>query len=302
MATLDVPSSPSDTIRPQRRRDTDSSGISEDDVAALRSADIDIDGSNHDTTKTSLPSFSIDPSESSSKPQSSAPSNSAAPKGRGITMSSLRSLLGVPATPATAATSSSAASSSSNGSLATPLRPAVKSNGAGLLGVPPSTTARTAPPGIGGASGASLTPGRINVTDGEDGRTLLTSEIAPKRKKVVLEPGCSALDWARTKQEILAKRMQAGPQSMAMKRITKEELKKHNTREDAWSAFQGKVYDLTPYLKFHPGGKQELMRVAGRDGTRLFSECVVTEDIQKILSDSYLLIQCLHILGLILTQ
>lgn len=282
MATLDVPSSPSGTIRPQRRRDTDSSGISEDDVAALRSADIDIDGSsqsqnNHESNKTSLPSFSIDTSEPSSKLQASAPSNTAAPKGKGITRSSLRNILGVPATAATAATSSlsSASTSSSNGSLAPPSRPAAKSNGAGLLGVPPSTTARTAPPGVGGASGASLTPNRMNAPDGEDGRTLLTSEIAPKRKKVVLEPGCSALDWARTKQEILAKRMQSGPQGMAMKRITKEELKKHNTREDAWSAFQGKVYDLTPYLKFHPGGKQELMRVAGRDGTRLFSEFLV---------------------------
>lgn len=32
----------------------------------------------------------------------------------------------------------------------------------------------------------------------------------------------------------------------------------------------GKVYDMAPYLAFHPGGEDELMRVAGRDGTRLF--------------------------------
>lgn len=283
MATLDVPSSPSGTIRPQRRRDTDSSGISEDDVAALRSVEIEIDGNSqsHNKQETSLPSFSIDPSDPSPKVQPSAPSNPSVEKGRGITMSSLRSLLGVPATPVTAANSSPqngvsspSTASKPNTSLAPPSKPATKSNGAGLLGVPPSTTARTAPPGVGGASGASLSVDKMNGSNGEDGRTLLTSEIAPKRKKVVLDPGCSALDWARTKQEVLAKRLQGGPQNMAMKRITKEELKKHNTREDAWSAFQGKVYDLTPYLKFHPGGKQELMRVAGRDGTRLFSECI----------------------------
>ena len=284
MATLDVPSSPSGTIRPQRRRDTNSSGVSEDDIAALRSAEIDIDGisqsqDKNETSRTPLPSFSIDPSESSAKSKLPSASNATAPKGKGISMSSLRSLLGAPATQATATTSTTQngvslpSSSTSNGSLAPPTRPAAKLNGTGLLGVPPSTTARTAPPGIGGASGASLSAGRLIATNGEDGRMLLTSEIAPKRKKVVLEPGCSALDWARTKQEILAKRMQGGPQNMAMKRITKEELKKHNTREDAWSAFQGKVYDLTAYLRFHPGGKQELMRVAGRDGTRLFSEC-----------------------------
>jgi len=47
-------------------------------------------------------------------------------------------------------------------------------------------------------------------------------------------------------------------------------LKKHNKREDAWTALQGRVYNITPYLPFHPGGVDELMRVAGRDGTRLF--------------------------------
>lgn len=49
-------------------------------------------------------------------------------------------------------------------------------------------------------------------------------------------------------------------------------LKQHNKRDDAWAAFNGKVYNITPYLSFHPGGEKELMRVAGRDGTKLFGE------------------------------
>jgi len=53
-------------------------------------------------------------------------------------------------------------------------------------------------------------------------------------------------------------------------RITPSELREHRTREDAWAAFRGKVYNITPYLPFHPGGEKELMRVAGRDGTKLF--------------------------------
>ena len=43
--------------------------------------------------------------------------------------------------------------------------------------------------------------------------------------------------------------------------------------EDAWTAIQGKVYNITPYIRFHPGGQDTLMRVAGRDGTRLFCTC-----------------------------
>lgn len=57
-------------------------------------------------------------------------------------------------------------------------------------------------------------------------------------------------------------------------RIPPSVLKKHNTKEDAWSAFHGKVYNITPYILFHPGGEKELMRVAGRDGTKLFSEFI----------------------------
>lgn len=53
-------------------------------------------------------------------------------------------------------------------------------------------------------------------------------------------------------------------------RIPPSVLKQHNKRADAWSAFNGKVYNITPYLSFHPGGERELMRVAGRDGTKLF--------------------------------
>lgn len=53
-------------------------------------------------------------------------------------------------------------------------------------------------------------------------------------------------------------------------RIPPSVLKLHNKKDDAWSAINGKVYNLTPYLPYHPGGERELMRVAGRDGTKLF--------------------------------
>ncbi|KAN0062606.1 hypothetical protein ACQY0O_005139 [Thecaphora frezii] len=120
--------------------------------------------------------------------------------------------------------------------------------GGGGLAVPPTTTAASAPPGVGGASGASLA--------GQGG----------KRKKVALAPGCSPLDWARLKSST---DLRGGVTQLL--RITPSELKRHNQRHDAWSAFYGKVYNLTPYLRFHPGGEDDLMRVAGRDGTRLFA-------------------------------
>lgn len=36
--------------------------------------------------------------------------------------------------------------------------------------------------------------------------------------------------------------------------------------------FAGKVYNITPYLRFHPGGKEDLMKGAGKDCTILFDE------------------------------
>ncbi|KAK1925619.1 putative heme binding protein [Papiliotrema laurentii] len=86
------------------------------------------------------------------------------------------------------------------------------------------------------------------------------------RGKVALTPGHSALDWARLTSS--GKDLRGtGPGFL---RVTMDELKKHKTREDAWSVFNGKVYNITPYIPFHPGGEDELMRVAGRDGTKLF--------------------------------
>ena len=51
-----------------------------------------------------------------------------------------------------------------------------------------------------------------------------------------------------------------------------EEVSKHCTRDDAWMVLNGLVYNATPYLKFHPGGVNELMRGVGKDGTKLFQE------------------------------
>jgi len=49
-------------------------------------------------------------------------------------------------------------------------------------------------------------------------------------------------------------------------RITLDELAQHNTKDDCWQAYGGKVYNVTPYLKYHPGGVPQLMKAAGKDG------------------------------------
>ncbi|RIB08059.1 cytochrome b5-like heme/steroid binding domain-containing protein [Gigaspora rosea] len=87
------------------------------------------------------------------------------------------------------------------------------------------------------------------------------------RKKVILEPGHSALDWARLKNS----NVNMGG-VYEIRKYTLDELKLHKTKNDAWTAINGKIYNITPYLKFHPGGEKELMRTAGKDGTKLFMD------------------------------
>jgi cytochrome b involved in lipid metabolism len=86
--------------------------------------------------------------------------------------------------------------------------------------------------------------------------------------KVKLAPGFSPLDWA----SLAASKNLANVPSFT--RVTPSMLAEKNGRKgnDAWSVYNGKVYNITPYAPFHPGGKGELLRAAGKDGTKLFLE------------------------------
>ncbi|KAG6616849.1 Nitrate reductase [Phytophthora cinnamomi] len=91
-----------------------------------------------------------------------------------------------------------------------------------------------------------------------------------RRNKVALPPGYSQLHWMRlcqSGQDLSG--LRGGPPRRA---ITMEEVSRHNTEDDCWSVLDGKVYNMTPYLKFHPGGVADLMLSAGGDCTDLFNE------------------------------
>ena len=50
---------------------------------------------------------------------------------------------------------------------------------------------------------------------------------------------------------------------------TMEEVAKHNSHEDLWMAIDGYVYDLTKF-NTHPGGRDILIRYAGKDNSKVF--------------------------------
>jgi hypothetical protein len=49
-----------------------------------------------------------------------------------------------------------------------------------------------------------------------------------------------------------------------------DEVRRHSTADDAWMVLSGRVYNITPYMPFHPGGAEILAAAAGKDGTALF--------------------------------
>ncbi|KAH0833343.1 hypothetical protein J3R83DRAFT_12412 [Lanmaoa asiatica] len=100
----------------------------------------------------------------------------------------------------------------------------------------------------------------------------MTTSERPKKpsRKVALAPGYGPLDWASLKSSGGDLR---GVETLL--RIPPSVLKMHDKKEDAWTTINGKVYNITPYLPYHPGGEKELMRVAGRDGTKLFCEILI---------------------------
>ncbi|XP_046753381.1 cytochrome b5-like [Diprion similis] len=51
---------------------------------------------------------------------------------------------------------------------------------------------------------------------------------------------------------------------------TAEEVSKHNHKEDLWIIIHNGIYDVTNFLKEHPGGEEVLLNLAGEDGTECF--------------------------------
>jgi cytochrome b involved in lipid metabolism len=96
----------------------------------------------------------------------------------------------------------------------------------------------------------------------------------------------SPLDWAKLKQTndnlSVCKPPAPAPSSnsserqgvSALGKYSLSDIKAHNQESNIWVALHGRVYNLTSYMSYHPGGRKMLMGVAGKDATALFCKCV----------------------------
>ncbi|GAA5945546.1 hypothetical protein JCM10213_004203 [Rhodosporidiobolus nylandii] len=123
--------------------------------------------------------------------------------------------------------------------------PEVKIDGSGA-----KAASSLAPPG-GRAGASSLAPPTSTV-----------GVVKAPKGRVRVEKGFSQLDWARLNRKGDVD-LRGGVTEL--RRITPSEVARHNTEEDCWQVYEGKVYNVGPFLRYHPGGGEEMMRAAGKD-------------------------------------
>ncbi|KAI9295526.1 hypothetical protein K502DRAFT_315692 [Neoconidiobolus thromboides FSU 785] len=70
---------------------------------------------------------------------------------------------------------------------------------------------------------------------------------------------------------------------MTLKQLSLEEISKHNSATDCWCIIYDKVYDLTQFLGEHPGGKNIILKYAGKDATKAFDPIHPKDIIQRLL-------------------
>jgi cytochrome b involved in lipid metabolism len=52
--------------------------------------------------------------------------------------------------------------------------------------------------------------------------------------------------------------------------LSNSEIKTHNLKSDCWSIVNSNVYNLTSYVKNHPGGASVIANICGKDGSKAF--------------------------------
>lgn len=69
--------------------------------------------------------------------------------------------------------------------------------------------------------------------------------------------------WMKESIENLVEEARQNPKSDGQRRFTREEIEKHDRTDDCWIVVDGKVYDATSVLSWHPGGPAPIMSHAG---------------------------------------
>lgn len=58
----------------------------------------------------------------------------------------------------------------------------------------------------------------------------------------------------------------------AMGQISMTEIAQHSSQQSCYTAIDGSVYDLTSWIPLHPGGRDAILYLCGKDGSAAFTQ------------------------------
>jgi cytochrome b involved in lipid metabolism len=58
--------------------------------------------------------------------------------------------------------------------------------------------------------------------------------------------------------------------TLAVKKYKMSTVKKHNKKSSCWVVISKNVYNLTGFIKKHPGGAKRIIAICGKDATKAF--------------------------------
>jgi len=67
-----------------------------------------------------------------------------------------------------------------------------------------------------------------------------------------------------------------------MLKLTRAEVKHHNSSKSTWVIIDDRVYDVTKFLDEHPGGEEVLLEQAGHDATEAFEDVGHSSDAREM--------------------
>jgi cytochrome b involved in lipid metabolism len=97
--------------------------------------------------------------------------------------------------------------------------------------------------------------------------------IRPRPRSSRHKAGFGLADWNRLVRTSRNLAMRADPKAPLRRSIPWSEIQTHNSAvHDGWVVLRGKVYNLSPYLDYHPGGARILQKIVGKDITALYDQ------------------------------
>ena len=97
-------------------------------------------------------------------------------------------------------------------------------------------------------------------------QTLLRARFSAGRARftaaAALAGGATALTLQQQRTSSVAQASAAAQPDLP--EFTRAEVAKHASPDDCWVLLDGKIYDITPFIKNHPGGVEKILLAAGQ--------------------------------------